>query len=65
MSKTLVSYFSASGVTAKAAKTLAQALGADLYEIKPATPYTSDDLNWMNKNSPFRKTLPEKLPSQP
>lgn len=51
MSKTLVSYFSASGVTAKAAKTLAQALGADLYEIKPATPYTSDDLNWMNKKS--------------
>ena len=51
MSKTLVSYFSASGVTAKAAKTLAQALGADLYEIKLATPYTSDDLNWMNKKS--------------
>ena len=51
MSKTLVAYFSASGVTAKLAKNLAEAAGADLYEIKPAVPYTNADLNWQNKNS--------------
>ena len=45
----LVAYFSASGTTAKAAKVLAKAAGADLYEIKPAIPYTSADLNWMGK----------------
>lgn len=47
----LVAYFSASGTTAKAAKVLAKAAGADLYEIKPAVPYTSADLNWMDKRS--------------
>lgn len=47
----LVAYFSASGTTAKAAKALAKAAGADLYEIKPAVPYTSADLNWMDKRS--------------
>ncbi len=47
----LVAYFSASGTTAKAAKALAKAAGADLYEIKPAVPYTSADLNWMDKGS--------------
>ena len=51
MSKTLVAYFSASGVTAKAAKALAQSAGADLYEIKPAIPYTKADLNWTDKTS--------------
>lgn len=51
MSKTLVAYFSASGTTAKAAKNLAEAAGADLYEIKPAVPYTKADLNWMDKES--------------
>lgn len=51
MSKTLVAYFSASGVTAKLAKTLADAIGADLYEIKPAQPYTNADLDWTNKTS--------------
>lgn len=40
MSKTLVAYFSASGVTARAAKNLARAAGADLYEILPSVPYT-------------------------
>lgn len=49
--KTLVAYFSASGVTAKAASSLAAASGADLYEIKPAVPYTSKDLNWQDKRS--------------
>lgn len=49
--KTLVAYFSASGVTAKAASSLAAAIGADLYEIKPAVPYTNKDLNWQDKHS--------------
>ena len=47
----LVVYFSASGTTAKAAKALAKAAGAELYEIKPAVPYTRADLNWMDKGS--------------
>ena len=51
MRKTLVAYFSAGGTTARVAKELAQAVGADLYEIKPAVPYTKADLNWMNKKS--------------
>lgn len=51
MSKTLVAYFSASGSTARLAKNVAEAAGADLYEIKPVEAYTSADLNWMNKNS--------------
>lgn len=51
MTKTLVAYFSATGTTEKLAKTLAKALGADLHEIKPEQPYTSADLDWMNKTS--------------
>lgn len=51
MSKLLIAYFSASGTTAKVAKQLSQATNADLYEIKPKTPYTKADLNWMDKNS--------------
>lgn len=51
MSKTLVAYFSASGVTAKLAKTLAKVTNADLFEIKPVTPYTAKDLAWMDKKS--------------
>lgn len=51
MSKTLVVYFSASGVTASAAKNLAKAADADLYEILPAIPYTSADLDWNDKKS--------------
>ena len=51
MSKKLVAYFSASGSTARLAKQLAEAAGADLYEIRPAVPYTSEDLNWQNKQS--------------
>ena len=53
--KTLVAYFSASGVTADVAKELARALNADLHEIAPAERYTDADLNWMNKKS--RSTL--------
>lgn len=51
MSKVLVAYFSASGVTAKAAAKLANAAGADLFEIVPEQPYTKSDLNWHDKNS--------------
>lgn len=51
MSKTLVAFFSASGVTKRAAEKLADAISADLYEIKPAVPYTNADLNWQDKRS--------------
>lgn len=51
MSKILVAYFSASGVTAKVAGNLAESIGADLHEIQPETPYTDADLNWNNKKS--------------
>lgn len=59
--KALVAYFSCSGVTKNAAQTLADAAGADLYEIKPEVPYTSADLNWMDKKS--RSTVEMKDPS--
>ena len=49
--KTLVAYFSATGTTARAARRLAEAVGADLYEIRPAVPYTRADLNWNNSHS--------------
>ena len=51
MSKTLVAFFSASGVTRQVAQKLAAAAQADLYEIKPAVPYTQADLNWRDKSS--------------
>ena len=51
MSKKLVAYFSASGTTKKVTERLAKAAGADLFEIRPAIPYTSADLNWMDKKS--------------
>ena len=51
MSKKLVAYFSASGNTAKLAKTLAAAAEAELYEIRPAVPYERRDLNWMDKKA--------------
>lgn len=51
MSKPLVTYFSATGTTEKTAKKLAAAIGADLYEIRPAAPYTSADLDWQNARS--------------
>ena len=51
MSKTLVAYFSASGVTEKVAEMIAEVSGSDLYEIAPKVPYTTADLNWMDKKS--------------
>lgn len=49
--KMLVAYFSASGMTAKAARKLSETVGADLYEIKPEIPYSMADLDWTNKKS--------------
>lgn len=51
MSKKLVAYFSASGVTAKVAERLSESIGADLHEITPKVRYTDADLDWRNKNS--------------
>lgn len=51
MNRKLVAYFSTSGVTAKTAKNLAEAADADIYEIRPEVPYTTADLNWMDKKS--------------
>lgn len=48
MSKVLVAYFSAQGNTAKVAKKLAKAVGADIFEIKPETAYTKADIKWLN-----------------
>ena len=58
--KTLVAYFSASGQTAKLAKTLAGVTGGDLFEIAPETAYTAADLDWMDKKS--RSTIEMKNP---
>ena len=72
MSGKLVAFFSASGVTAALAQRLSRAAGADLFEIKPAVPYTSADLDWTNASSPSsvemknpasRPEIAEKLPS--
>ena len=49
MSKQLVAYFSASGVTAEVAEKLAQAIGADFFEIRPQQPYTAADLDWQDQ----------------
>ena len=51
MSKVLVSYFSASGVTRGVAQRIATAIEGDIFEIEPVEKYTNEDLNWMNKQS--------------
>lgn len=51
MSKALAAYFSATGTTRRATALLAKAAGADLYEIRPETPYTARDLNWHDSAS--------------
>ena len=72
MHKILVAYFSASGVTKGVAQRLAKAAGADLFEIRPAVPYTQADLNWTDKKSRSsvemndtlsRPEIAEKLPN--
>ena len=60
MGKKLVAYFSASGVTAQVAGKLAEAVGADLFEIAPKVPYTKADLDWMDANA--RSTVEMKDP---
>lgn len=60
MGKRLVAYFSASGVTKKAAELIASAAGADLYEIRPKTPYSRADLDWMDKNSRSSREMKDK-----
>ena len=61
MSKKLVAYFSASGVTAKVAERLSETIGADLFSIEPEVPYTEADLDWMDKKS--RSTVEMNDPS--
>lgn len=61
MSRKLVAYFSASGVTAKVAENLAEAVGADLFEIAPAVRYTKADLDWRDENS--RSSIEMKNPA--
>ena len=61
MSRKLVAYFSASGVTAKVAENLSDALGADLFEIVPKVRYTKSDLDWRDKTS--RSTIEMNDPS--
>jgi flavodoxin len=51
MKKTLITYFSATGTTKRAAEKLAKELNADLFEITPAEPYTAADLDWRDKSS--------------
>ena len=51
MSKVLVSYFSASGVTKKKKKKVSTAINGDLFEIEPVEKYTNADLDWTNKQS--------------
>ncbi len=51
MEKTLIAYFSASGETARLAKTLAAVTGGDLFEIQPETAYTAADLDWTDRHS--------------
>ena len=51
MSKKLVAFFSASGVTKGVAQELAKAAGADIYEIEPEVAYTEEDLNWMDQSA--------------
>lgn len=60
MSKKLVAYFSATGTTAKVAEMLADAIGANLYEIEPVVPYTQAGLNWMDQNSRSSKEMSDK-----
>lgn len=70
--KKLVAYFSASGVTRTAARRVAEAADADLFEIKPVEPYSNADLDWTNKRSrstvemndeSARPAIAEKLPN--
>ena len=65
MSKKLIAYFSASGVTAKLAKTLSNTIGGDLFEIKPEQPYSKVDLNWNDPKSRSSIEMKEKKDFRP
>ena len=58
--KTLVAYFSATGTTKRVAEKIAELENADIYEIVPANPYSSDDLNWNDNNSRSTKEMDDK-----
>ena len=60
MSRKLVTYFSASGVTAKIAQQLSEAIGADLHEISPEISYSNADLDWRNPESRSSKEMKDK-----
>ena len=60
MGKVLIAYFSATGATAKLAATLARASGGELYEIRPAVPYTASDLDWRDKHSRSTREMEDK-----
>ena len=60
MTKKLLAYFSASGITAGVAKKLSEVVKGDLYEIKPVEPYTKEDLNWMDKKSRSSREMEDK-----
>ena len=51
MARKLVAYFSVTGITAKMAELVADAVGADVYQIQPAVKYTQEDLDWTNRES--------------
>lgn len=57
MNKTLIAYFSASGVTKNVAEKLSKAIGGNLFEIEPVTKYTKEDLDWTNKESRSTKEM--------
>ena len=63
MAEVLVAYFSATGTTGAVAASLADAIEADLYEIKPEVPYTNEDLDWRNEKS--RSSVEMKDPAVP
>ena len=65
MSKVLVAYFSATGTTGAAATSLANAIGADTYQIIPEAHYTSEDLNWKNEESRSSVEMKDKKNSRP
>ncbi|MCD7944867.1 MAG: NAD(P)H-dependent oxidoreductase [Clostridia bacterium] len=59
--RTLVAYFSASGVTEEAAKKLAEAVGADIFKIRPTVPYSDADLDWNDKSSRSTREMNDSL----
>ena len=63
--KKLVAYFSASGVTRKATERLAAAIGADLFEIRPAEPYMQADLDWTDRKSRSSREMSDRRQDRP